>query len=196
MNEVQREAIREHLDDALSEMTEALLAKGELDRVEDLESSLWVGEVHSVLMHLTTLLFSLACLSRDCLSSSCRSRPNAKLNGFRASGVDLGKIETAVSIRPGLTMRCSRRQPPPSPVRPRSAVQAVVAAELCRWAARREQVGKQSIRPKSGCSFVAGEGKSEVLAVVFGWLSVSGGVPGAAQGSWRSRLCGMLRFAG
>ena len=34
-------------------------------------------------------------------------------------------------------MRCSRRQPPCSPVRVRVAVQAVGAAELCRWAARR-----------------------------------------------------------
>jgi hypothetical protein len=57
MSENEKEIIRDHLDEALSAMTEALFAKGQLDRVEDLECSLWFGELHSVLMHLTTLLF-------------------------------------------------------------------------------------------------------------------------------------------
>ncbi len=46
MSENEKEIIRDHLDEALSGMTEALFARGKLDYVEDLECSLWFGGLH------------------------------------------------------------------------------------------------------------------------------------------------------
>lgn len=57
MPEDDKEVVLELLDDALSEVREELFAHGQLDRLEDLENTLWHGELHSALMNLTTLLF-------------------------------------------------------------------------------------------------------------------------------------------